>query len=312
MFTYDVVSPAKPKLGRVAPTSYPTSLTSQLAAIVRPPGTDFVDPATWYTKYQQANPAPQYIADPATRQIIAGWYAGGAPTATPAVSASASAPSGGGISLGDYSNDPILQKAQAAVEAQMKQAEAQAEAAKKTNLIRYGDVDLAKKAGIKDQDTLDAIKNNSFSTTAELGRWNQRALDAIDVNRASQNLFYSSTRARDRGLQEEDLVRQKTTTGNQLQDALTAIAQNELAQKNAAQQQLLAAMESAYSRALQLAMFQAQLGAFGASGGGSSSSGGGNSGGGTTPTASGGGLPSVPAIKAKVGYGTTIPWTAGL
>jgi hypothetical protein len=164
--------------------------------------------------------------------------------------------SGDVVQLGDYSNDPILRQTQAAVDQANQTAEADALASEKTNLIRYGDIGLAERAlgGQLDQQTRDAITANKFATIPELGNWNQRALDAIDVARNSQNLFYGTQRATDRGLQQEDFLRQSATAGNTVQDALTNIARGLLQEKQQGQQQMLAAEEAAYQRALQLAL----------------------------------------------------------
>jgi hypothetical protein len=289
-----------------------TSPFSSLLQGVASSNPNYVPPGQWFPGFQAENPAPSFqsnvphIADPpfggfagaaAAPAAGGGGGGGGAPSAPP------------GLSVGDYGNDPIYQQAQAAVQAQMKAAEAQAQATRNVNYIRYGDPALAQ-AGGADSKSVEAARNNSFGTVQELGRWNSRSLAGIDTARSSQNLFYSSTRARDRSLQEEDLIRQKTTTGNQLQDVITGIAQGLLAQKQQAQMTLLSAAEAAYGRALQMAMFNAQMAAY------PTGAGGGGGGGGGAPAspaaaaaASGGGIPQA---KAALGYGTTIPWTAGL
>lgn len=168
------------------------------------------------------------------------------------------APGAAGVGTINYQNDPIYQQAQAFYTSQVAQAEAAALAQEKQNLIRYGDSDLISKVlGDKaDQETLDAAKNNSFSTVQELGRWNTRSLSGIDSTSNRNNLFFSSTRGRDRGLQEEDMVRQQARTGNQLQDVLTGIAQGLIAAKSGAQAGLLGAAQTAYGNQLQLALAQ--------------------------------------------------------
>lgn len=169
-----------------------------------------------------------------------------------------SAPGVGGVGSIDWQNDPIYQQAQAAVQAQIAQAEAQSLAAEKQNLIRYGDANLVAQVlgGKADQQTLDAARNNSFSTVAELGRWNTRALGGIDSSTNRNNLYYSSTRLRDRGLQSEDYVRQQTRTANQLQDVLTGIANGLMQARTQGQMELVSAAEGAYNRGLQLALMQ--------------------------------------------------------
>lgn len=156
----------------------------------------------------------------------------------------------------DWSNDPIYQQTLALVQSQMSQMQAQAIAAEKQNLIRYGSPDLVSQVLGKgaDQETIDAAKNNSFSTVAELGRWNTRALSGIDSATNRNNLFFSSTRGRDRGLQQEDYVRQQAGTANQLQDALSGIATGLMNAQSGAQTTLLGSAESAYMRALQAAL----------------------------------------------------------
>jgi hypothetical protein len=167
----------------------------------------------------------------------------------------------GGVSV-NYGDDPILQQAQAAAQAQIAQAQAAARGAEESALIRYGSPDLvAKVLGNDAQKVANAARGNEFGTMQELGRWNTRALSGIDTNTNRGNLYFSSTRERDRGLQQEDFIRQEARTSNQLQDVLTGIAQNLLGTEQGAQQNLLGAAESAYGRALQSAMAQAQMAA---------------------------------------------------
>lgn len=166
----------------------------------------------------------------------------------------------GGQSV-DYGNDPILQQIEAAVQAQVQQAQAAALGAERSNLIRYGSGDLVKSVlgDQADQKTIDAANANEFSTVKELGRWNDRALGGIDSNTNRNNLYFSSTRLRDRALQGEDYTRKGAQTANQLQDVLTGIAQNLLGVRQGAQNQLISAQADAYGRAMQQAMFMAQM-----------------------------------------------------
>src|SRR5215831_8452205 len=109
----------------------------------------------------------------------------------------------------DYGNDPILQQAQAAAEMQVQQAQAAAQQSEVQNLIRYGSGDLLKQVlgSAATQDQINAANNNTFGTVQELGRWNTRALSGVDEAANRNNLFFSSARARDRGLQQEDYQR---------------------------------------------------------------------------------------------------------
>jgi hypothetical protein len=158
----------------------------------------------------------------------------------------------------DYASDPILQQARSLYESQVAQAESGALGAEKTALIRYGDPKLvAQVLGDDAGDTSQAAGANSFSTVAELGRWNDRSLSGIDTTANRSNLYFSSTRARDRGLQEEDMTRQSARTANQLQDVLTNIAQGLLSARQGAMSSYMGSAESAYSRALQEALTQA-------------------------------------------------------
>jgi hypothetical protein len=240
-YSYQTLTPKKSSLARVASTVYPNSAAK--LPYVAPQAQ--VDPIK---QFAAANPAPSFSADPSTQQQFS--YYGAAPSggglAAAAAPPAAVAPDGTTV---DYANDPILKQMQAQIASQDAAAEAAAQQARNTNFIRYGSSDLARAAGA-DQATIDAAGANSFGTVEELGRWNDRSLGNIDSVRNAQNLYYSSTRARDRGLQEEDLLRQKTTTGNQLQDVLTQIAQGLLAERQQSQGQLLSAEESAYQRAL--------------------------------------------------------------
>lgn len=242
------------KLGRAASTSF-NPLSAQRVAPVATP-----DYNQQITGQMAQNQAPSFALGTPNGNSTSGNFGftntgnpAFAPMAAPQVGAAA-VPGGGSV---DYSQDPILMQTQAAVQAQIAQAEAGALASEKQNLIRYGDPSLiAKVLGSSDSATEQAAKDNSFSTVAELGRWNQRSLSGIDTTANRNNLFYSSTRGRDRGLQQEDMVRQQTRTGNQLQDVLSGIAQGLLAQKQQGQAQLLGAGENAYMRAIQMAMAQ--------------------------------------------------------
>lgn len=247
-YNYRTLRPLRSTLGRVASTAYrPTGYQPPFI----PTSTENIDAVrAWYA----ANQTPQFTVDPNT--LAAYGNQPKTPQAAPAASAGftpSAAPQGAGNI--DYSGDPILAKTRAFVEQQNAAAQAQAQAAQEQNLIRYGDPNLvAKVLGGGSEKTQKAARENTFGTVQELGRWNQRALSNIDQARNAQNLFFSSTRARDRGLQEEDLVRQQTTTGNQLQDVLVQIANGLLAARQQDQGQIMSAEESAYGRALQDAM----------------------------------------------------------
>jgi len=97
----------------------------------------------------------------------------GAPAATGTAAAAApppvKLPNGQQV---DYSQDPILQQATAAINAQIAQAEAAAVANEKQSLIRYGSGDLLRKVlgDQADQASVDAANNNTYGTVQELGR----------------------------------------------------------------------------------------------------------------------------------------------
>lgn len=166
---------------------------------------------------------------------------GGAPPAMP----------GAGDTSVDYSQDPILLKAQALAKQQIADAESYAREAEAQNLILYGDPQLVKQTlGKNAKDTKQAAKNNPFSTVAELARWNQRSQVGLDENFNNQNLFYSTARLRGKALQSEDYQRQQSKTASQLQDVLAQIAQNLLATRQQSQAMLLSEEEAAYQRAL--------------------------------------------------------------
>jgi len=295
-----------------------TTRPASLASLYRPNRPTGLDPGyTGLAKPPQvvapvAPPAPTFTPEGVNSFVQrAGGFQGLQAGAAPAPSGGGGMPSFSFSSDVDYSSDPILQRVRALADSQMQQAQAQALAAEKTNLIRYGDPDLAAKVLGKDAgDTVDAARNNSFGTVPELNRWNARQLTNIDETRNQQNLFYSTTRQRDRALQQEDLVRQKTNTAAQLQDVLTGIA-NQLTQaKQQAAMMIMQAEEAAYSRALSAAMAQAQMAAYASMYGGGGYGGGGGdvpTGAAAAPAAAGG----VQAAKAALGYGTSIPWTAG-
>lgn len=209
----------------------------------------------------------------------------------------------------DYANDPILQQVQAQVNAQVEQARAATIAAEKTALIRYGSPDLVKSVlgDQADQSTIQGAQNNSFGTVQELGRWNNRALGGIDSNTNRNNLFFSSTRLRDRSMQGEDYTRRQASTANQLQDTLTGYVQNLLAQRQGAQNQLLAAGADAYGRAMQQAMFQAQMAQAAAAAAAGGGGGAGTVGPGTAPTGTGGGINGLTGTALPSGGGVVAP-----
>ena len=143
---------------------------------------------------------------------------------------------------GNFGGDPIIGKANAYADQISHQALAAAIAAKKQDLIRFGDPDMVQRvlghipkqytkgamAGLDKQpykyaDTVKAAANNAFGTTQELKRWNDRSITGVNEARNQQGLFYSSARARDLALQGEDYTRQKTKAANDLQDAINAI-----------------------------------------------------------------------------------------
>ena len=214
-------------------------------------------------------------------------------------------PSGGSASFQgqtvDYGNDPILKEIEAAVQAQFQEAQANAIGSEKQSLIKYGSGSLVKSVlgDQADQETINAAENNPFSTKAELGRWNTRALGGINSATNRNNLFFSSTRLRDRAMQEEDLNRKTANTANQLQDVLTGIAQNLLGVRRSGESQILGARSDAYNRAMQMAMYLAQLAAASSGGGG----------GGPTATPYSGGSPS--GGISGINYGDNPPAGAG-
>ncbi|HXK19908.1 MAG TPA: hypothetical protein VNG33_18990 [Polyangiaceae bacterium] len=179
--------------------------------------------------------------------------------------------SAGGTSSGatTFGGDPVLNKAQAIADMMNKQAQAAAVAAEKTNLIRFGDPDLVlrvlggghtetynkgpmagqDKKTYKYADVQKAAAGNPFSTTQELGRWNDRSNTGINEQRNQQGLFYSSARARDLALQGEDFLRNKSKAANDLQDAISAIQAQLLNAQMQANQYLQSARESAAARA---------------------------------------------------------------
>jgi hypothetical protein len=254
--------PKRPSLARAAGVSsvYSPPLNRQAYA----PGTPPPDYNQQVAQTMGALPAPQFAAGTPNAQSTSPFTFSNqgqqafAPVQTPSLGPA----SFNGVSV-DYSQDPILQQATAAIQAQTQQAEAAALANERQSLIRYGSGDLLRQVlgGKASESDIAAADKNTYGTVQELGRWNNRALSGIDTAANRNNLYFSSTRQRDRGLQQEDFGRQQTRTANQLQDVLTGIAQGLLAAKQQAQQQLLGAEESAYNRALQLAMAQAYYGA---------------------------------------------------
>lgn len=213
----------------------------------------------------QGEAAPKF-----TGAQVGGTGAQGAPSLAAGGRVGAGGPSSSGT--GQFGGDPILAKSQAFAQQQGQQAWAAALAAMKSDVIRYGDPDLAVRIlggkhkvynkgpqagqdktsgpGYKYAATEKAAANNPFSTVKELSRWNDRQNANINNSRNQQGLFYSSTRARDLGLQTEDYQRQRAKAAQDLQDAIAAIQQQLLSTQAGIQSQLLTAQENAYNRAL--------------------------------------------------------------
>lgn len=217
--------------------------------------------------------SPAYTPDAAPT-----FNSGGQASAGSGASANVAAPDTSKLNfnIGDFGDDPIVGRVKAAVEAQTAEANARAEAARNTQLIRFGDpamvnTVLGKKAG----NTAQAASDNPFSTVADLNTWNNRSLTGIDETRNQQNLFYSTTRARDRSLQQESALRAKAKASSQLQDVLNQISQDVINVRNQGLQQIISAEENAYNRKLQQAIAEAQMRAMSAGAGGGSAGGGG-------------------------------------
>ena len=241
------------------------------------------------------NPAP-YTADPAPVFTPTG-------PASPASSVVTAPPpftppKAANINIGDYQNDPVLGSVRAMVKSQSDQAAAQALANKKAQLARFGDPALA--SAMLGADAA-GIGYDPFSTTADLNTWNARSLTGVDETRNQQNLFYSTARARDRSLQEESMLRAKAKATSQLQDVINQISQDVVNVKNSGLQQIAAAEEGSYNRAVSLAMARAQLGITGDTGG---SSGGGGGGSGVGP---GGGASAKGPDHVATPHGATDP-----
>jgi hypothetical protein len=170
-------------------------------------------------------------------------YGGTGVKGASSVAAGGSVGNAGPGGQGGFGGDPAVAKARAYADMVSQQAREQALAAMKQDLIRFGDPDLVPRvlggristyhkgpmAGqdkgrpYRFGDVQKAAAGNTFSTTKELGRWNDRSNAGINEQRNSQNLFYSSARARDLAMQGEDYLRQKTAAANSLQDAIAAI-----------------------------------------------------------------------------------------
>lgn len=280
------------------------------------------------------SPPPTLISG-ANKAPLPSLYPGGTAAAlaairnpgTPLVQPPAAGSGGNAAGLGpiNYQDDPILQNVLAAQKAALQTARGSLASQWKEMLLGYGSQELARstlgelfrKSGYK---SLDAAKNldpyyasisdnpdTSLSTLARLARSLRETTTATNEQlNANGNLFFSG--ARGRALRDLDYQHQAQVAdaSQALRQALNAAQKDELGVESSWQQQVLQAQADAYNRALQMALARAAA----ASGGGGSVSS--SDTGQTSPAPPPPPPLGIQAVKAALGYGTTIPWTAGL
>jgi hypothetical protein len=161
----------------------------------------------------------------------------------------------------DYSNDPILARVKALAEESIGQANADARANRVRLAIGLGDPELVDQLKLG-SDVRKQASENTFGTFQELSRQlDRRNIFDITGNLSDKhNLFYSTERGRQLGLSGEQYLRDKSQATSAVQGQLATISQNLIAQKMAAQAQIIAAEQDAYSRALQQALYAAGVG----------------------------------------------------
>lgn len=249
----------------------------------------------------------------------------------------ATPPAGGGGAAGmpdigklDYQADPILQKVLAAMKAGLTTARGNALSQYKDLLLGFGSQELAKttlskllgQAGYSDlpggkkiDKFLASVSDNpdtSQSTMAQLARALREATRTTNEGMSSSqggNLFFSGAHAR--SLRDLDYQHQAQTANatQALRQALFGASQGELATEQSWSQQILAAEEAAYSRALQVALANAAMASGGYGSGGSGDGGGSGGDGGSTP---GQVTPANAPANAPGQISQGVPWQVAL
>lgn len=150
----------------------------------------------------------------------------------------------------DFATDPALQMVMAQQQLAITQAQSTALAQEKAALIAYGDPNLAL-AITGDKLTAEAAAGNTGSTLATLAANNQQTVRGINENENKANLWYSSDRGYQLGLQQQAYLQNQASAASGVQSSIGGIQNNLLAAEQAAWNAEAQAQEDAYQRALQ-------------------------------------------------------------
>lgn len=171
----------------------------------------------------------------------------------------------------DYSTDPIYQMIMAQQGLAIQQAQSASLAQQQQALIAYGSPSLAM-ALLGDQNVASAAAANSSSTLAQLAATNQQNVRGINNTENQNNLFYSSDRGYQLGLNQQAYLNNQSSAASNVQGNLSSIQAQLLAQEQAAYNAEAQGAQDAYNRAIAQAQAAAQSQSFASpqSGGGGS------------------------------------------
>lgn len=149
----------------------------------------------------------------------------------------------------DYSADPILQQITMQQGLAVQQAQSDALARQKADLIAYGDPNLAMSL-LGDQGTAEAAAANPTSTLAQLAAQNKANVRDINESTNKQNLAYSSELGRQLGLNQYGFLSNQAQAAAEEQARLSQINSGVLSAKNSAADRLAQANSDAWQRAV--------------------------------------------------------------
>lgn len=150
----------------------------------------------------------------------------------------------------DWTGDPIYQLVLGQQNLAIANAKAEALKEQTQALIAYGDPNLAL-AVTGDPNVAEAARQNKASTLAQMVAGNQKNVRDINNNSAQNNLFYSSNRGYNLGLNQQTYLYNQASAYQGIQGNLSNIATNLLAQEQQAYMQEQQAASDAYNRAVQ-------------------------------------------------------------
>lgn len=150
----------------------------------------------------------------------------------------------------DWTSDPIYQLVTGQQNLAIANAKAEALKQQSQALIAYGDPNLAL-AVTGDPNVAEAARQNKASTLAQMVATNQKNVRDINENENQQNLFYSSDRGYQLGLNQQAYLYNQANSYQGVQGQLSNIGTQLLAQEQNAYQAEQQAAADAYNRAVQ-------------------------------------------------------------